>query len=152
MTSRGFRSIVFEVIEVLRVLETLKELSTVFYMRFIIIDFRVENIAQGDLPQEQVAYTPYTFRIPVLSPDFSKSSDGGECSFQLRQVFCDSLVGRRALLADFSEHLAVVNDVCYDCLAIVLRNVLRLVAWPGLINIPALKKAYFFVDNLRDFY
>lgn len=61
LTSNGLRSIVFQVIEVLRVLETLKELGTIFYMGFIIIDFRVENIAQGHLPKEKVAHTPYTF-------------------------------------------------------------------------------------------
>lgn len=61
LTSKGVRSVVFQVIEVLRILETLKELGTIFYMGFIIIDFRVENIAQGHLPEEKVAHPPYTF-------------------------------------------------------------------------------------------
>lgn len=62
------------------------------------------------------------------------------------------MVGRRALFADFPKHLAVVMDISYDSLPIVLGNVLGLIARLNLTSLSTFKKPYFFVYNLRDFY
>lgn len=110
------------------IFETFQELSSVFDVGFIIIDFRVENVAQSYFPQKQVANPPHAVRIAVLRPYFAKPSYCGEGAFEFGEVFSDSLVGSGALLADLPKNFAIIVDKSNYCFAIVLCNIFCLVA------------------------
>ena len=113
-------------------------------MRFIIVYFRVEDIAERHFSQEQVADPPDTLCIFVLRPHFSEASHCREGRLEFLELFRDALVGSRALLADLSEQFSIIDDESDDGFTVVFGDILGLVAGLALIQVPRLETTLLF--------
>lgn len=113
-------------------------------MRFIIVDFRVEYIAESYLPQKQVTYPSDACCIFVLGPDLTEAGHGREGGLQLWQLFRHPLVRRRTLPTDSAKHLSVIADESDDGFTVILCDILGLIAGLVLAEVPKLETPILF--------
>lgn len=127
----GPSSVVLDMIECCWAAQRLQEACPILEMGLDVGYLRVEDVRQGALAQEDLADHPHALRVFVARPDSSEAHHSGECGFQFWEFFGDALVGRGGGAADGPEDAFVsLHEGDYG-LAVVLGDVLGLVAARG---------------------
>jgi hypothetical protein len=91
---------------------------------------RVEDIAEGILPQEEVTDDTHAPRVSVVHPQAPQISYRVDCLLGLSHVLVELLEGHLGMIANLCDCCAVFFDEADDSLAVVFRDVLGLVLHP----------------------
>jgi hypothetical protein len=97
-------------------------------VRLDVGNLRVEDVAQCAFPQEDMTDYSHAFRVFIIRPHLSKSHHSCEVALELSEFFSDPLVGGAGVLTDSPEDLFVLLNEGNDGLAVVLGDVLCLIA------------------------
>lgn len=113
--------------EGLRVADGLTEPMPVFDVAAEVANPRVEDIVEGVLAKEEVADDPHALCVSVIHPEPTEVRYRVYCLLYLAHLTIEILEGHTGMQADLSHNFLVLLDEGDDSLAVIFRDVLRLI-------------------------
>lgn len=113
--------------EGLRVPDRLAEPMPVFDVAAEVANPRVEDIVQGVFAEEEVADDPHASGVFVVHPEPTEIRYCVYCFLYLAHLTVEILEGHTGMQADLSHYFLVLLDEGDDSLAVIFRDVFRLI-------------------------